>query len=234
MALLLSLCMSACRLDDGSSPNSVVFADGEPYLLLYDRDEALGLYDMSGTLLHNISADWKTYETNSRDDFDVTVSDGIVRLQYDEVFRELNHDPQHLCKVFPLTDWIEAGSDVYELEFINPFETTSNGSAEAETETSSKDYVTLSDFTIEGKWKSVGDYGFGQAQSGAIVVFDGSNCNFFSPQDTYALYQDGDTYKLDVTSFMSTDTLTFTIKTVDNNHIDVFYGGQITELQRMD
>ena len=234
MALLLSLCMSACRLDDGSSPNSVVFADGEPYLLLYDRDEALGLYDMSGTLLHNISADWKTYETNSRDDFDVTVSDVIVRLQYDEVFRESDHDPQHLCKVFPLTDWIEAGSDVYELEFINPFETTSNGSAEAETETSSKDYVTLSDFTIEGKWKSVGDYGFGQAQSGAIVVFDGSNCNFFSPQDTYALNQDGDTYKLDVTSFMSTDTLTFTIKTVDNNHIDVFYGGQITELQRMD
>ena len=214
--------------------NSIVFVNDDPYLLLYDRDEALGLYDMNGTLLHNISADWETYETNSRDDFDVTVTDGIVRLQYEETFKELGSDDITLYKVFPVTDWIEAGSNVYELEFINPFETTSNGSAEAETETSSKDYVTLSDFTIEGKWKSVGDYGFGQAQPGAIVVFDGSNCNFFSPQDTYALYQDGDTYKLDVTSFMSTDTLTFTIKTVDNNHIDVFYGGQITELQRMD
>ena len=120
--------MSACRLDDGSSPNSVVFADGEPYLLLYDRDEALGLYDMNGTLLHNISADWETYETNSRDDFDVTVTDGIVRLQYEETFKELGSDDITLYKVFPVTDWIEAGSNVYELEFINPFETS--GSAE--------------------------------------------------------------------------------------------------------
>lgn len=105
-----------------------MFVNDEPYLLLYDRDEALGLYDMNGMLLHNISADWETYETNSRDDFDVTVTDGIVRLQYEETFKELGSDDITLYKVFPVTDWIEAGSNVYELEFINPFETS--GSAE--------------------------------------------------------------------------------------------------------
>ena len=94
-----------------------MFVNDEPYLLLYDRDEALGLYDMNRTLLHN-----------SRDDFDVTVTDGIVRLQYEETFKELGSDDITLYKVFPVTDWIEAGSNVYELEFINPFETS--GSAE--------------------------------------------------------------------------------------------------------
>lgn len=215
--------------------NRLVFANGEPYLLMYDLNTELGLYDMSGTLLHNISADWETYEKiNNRNEFEVTVQDGIVRLQYDERFKELSSDDTTLYKVFPLSDWIEAGSDIYELEFIDPFEAPSTVSAETGTDTSSKEYVTLSDFTIEGKWKSVGDYGFGQAQPGAIVVFDGSNCNFFSPSDTYAFYEEDSEYYLDVTSFMSTDTLTFTIKTVDSDHIDVFYGGQVTELRRMD
>ena len=35
-------------------------------------------------------------------------------------------------------------------------------------------------FAIEGKWKSVGNTGFGQAQPGSIVNFNGTNCNFFS------------------------------------------------------
>ena len=97
-----------------------------------------------------------------------------------------------------------------------------------------KPSVTMDGFTIEGKWKSIGSYGFGQAQPGAIVVFNGTNCNFFSPQDTYAFYQDGNNYKLETTSFMSTDTLSFTVKIIDSDHIDIYRGDNITELERVD
>lgn len=93
---------------------------------------------------------------------------------------------------------------------------------------------TMDGFTIEGKWKSIGSYGFGQAQPGAIVVFNGTNCNFFSPQDTYAFYQGGNNYKLETTSFMSTDTLSFTVKIIDSDHIDIYRGDNITELERVD
>lgn len=93
---------------------------------------------------------------------------------------------------------------------------------------------TMDGFTIEGKWKSIGSYGFGQAQPGAIVVFNGTNCNFFSPQDTYAFYQDGNNYKFETTSFMSTDTLSFTVKIIDSDHIDIYRGDNITELERVD
>lgn len=95
-----------------------------------------------------------------------------------------------------------------------------------------KTYITMNNFSIEGKWKSVGSYGFGQAQPGAIVAFDGTNCNFFSPSDTYAFYADGNDYRLECTSFMSTSTATFTARIIDADHIDVYYGDNITELQR--
>jgi len=95
-----------------------------------------------------------------------------------------------------------------------------------------KTYITMNNFSIEGKWKSVGSYGFGQAQPGAIVAFDGTNCNFFSPSDTYAFYADGNDYRLECTSFMSTSTATFTVRIIDADHIDVYYGDNVTELQR--
>ena len=78
----------------------------------------------------------------------------------------------------------------------------------------------MNNFSIEGKWKSVGSYGYG------------TNCNFFSPSDTYAFYADGDDYRLECTSFMSTSTAAFTVKIIDADHIDVYYGDNITELQR--
>lgn len=95
-----------------------------------------------------------------------------------------------------------------------------------------KTYITMNNFSIGGKWKSVGSYGFGQAQPGAIVAFDGTNCNFFSPSDTYAFYADGDNYRLECTSFMATSTAAFTVKIIDADHIDVYYGDNITELQK--
>lgn len=92
----------------------------------------------------------------------------------------------------------------------------------------------FADFTIEGKWKSVGDYGFGQAQPGAIVAFDEIHCNFYSPSDTYALYQEDGKWRLDCTDFLFANTVSFTVEIIDNNNINIYYGSNVTELRRLD
>ena len=101
------------------------------------------------------------------------------------------------------------------------------------TKAPAKTYITPSSFTIEGKWKNVGDYTFGQVQAGAIVAFDGTNCNVYSPKDTYAFYKDGDNYKLECTSLLFSDTLTFTVKIVDEEHIDIYNGSNYLEMTRV-
>ena len=95
------------------------------------------------------------------------------------------------------------------------------------------DAAEVSDFYLEGKWKSVGDYGFGQAQPGAIVVFDGVHCNFYSPSDTYALYQEDGQWRLDCTDFLFAVTVSFTVEVINNDHIYVYYGSDPTELKRV-
>lgn len=95
-----------------------------------------------------------------------------------------------------------------------------------------KEYIVLPSFSIIGKWKNVGEYTFGQSQKGSIISFDGTNCNFFSPKDTYAFYKNGDNYKLDCTSPLA-DTVSFTVKIVDENNIDIFNGTDIIELKRV-
>ena len=98
---------------------------------------------------------------------------------------------------------------------------------------SSSSKYSASSFTIEGKWKSVGSEGFGQAQPGSIVSFNGTNCNFFSPSDTYAFYKSGSSYVLDVTSVLTSKNLTFTVKIIDNDNIEVTGSGRTTTLKRM-
>ena len=97
-----------------------------------------------------------------------------------------------------------------------------------------KSYTNPKKFSIEGKWKNVGSYTFGQVQSNAIVVFDGTYCNVFSPQDTYAFYKDGDDFRLDCTSFLFSDTLSFTVKIVDKNNIDIYNGTNYLELTKVE
>lgn len=99
---------------------------------------------------------------------------------------------------------------------------------------SPKTYTTMNNFSIKGKWKSVGEYGFGQAQPGAIIVFDGNNCNLFSPRDTYALTKGQTDYTLDCTSSFTADTVSFTVKIIDKNNIDLCRGEYITELKRVE
>jgi hypothetical protein len=76
----------------------------------------------------------------------------------------------------------------------------------------------LSSFDIKGTWKSVGETGTGQAQPGAIVHFSDSECNLYSPRDTYALYMDEGKLKLDTTGLLG-GTPSFTVTVVDNDNI---------------
>lgn len=149
---------------------------------------------------------------------------GVKRSEDDASFIDM--DGNILSTIYVVSNYDEVSGQIYHMQ--NPDSASDNAA------TGSKDYITLSNFSIEGKWKNVGTYTFGQVQSGAIVAFDGTNCNFFSPKDTYAFYQDGDDYKLECTSLLSTDTLTFTVKIVDENNIDVFNGSNCLEMTRVE
>ena len=89
-------------------------------------------------------------------------------------------------------------------------------------------------FSLTGTWKSVGASGFGQAQPGALVTFDGSKCNFYSPYDTYALYRDNGKLVLGITSFLFSENLTFEVQVLDADRIRVIYGSSVAaELKRV-
>ncbi len=101
-----------------------------------------------------------------------------------------------------------------------------------ESDSKEKNYKQLSEFSVVGKWKNKGKDTYGQAQKNAIIVFTDSNCNFYSPVDTYAFYKDGDEYRLDCTSLLG-ETVSFKVKTIDADHMDIFYSGGIVELERI-
>jgi len=71
-------------------------------------------------------------------------------------------------------------------------------------------------FSIVGTWQVVGDQGFGQAQPGAIVMFNGTQCNIYSPQDTY-MYSNG---KISGTGLLG-GNWSFLVNYKDNNNIDL-------------
>lgn len=81
-------------------------------------------------------------------------------------------------------------------------------------------YIVPDSYDITGKWKSIGDNGFGQAQPGAIVIFDGNRCNFYSPNDTYAFYKEDDRYVLDITSVLG-ESLSQTVNIIDDDNIEI-------------
>jgi len=87
-------------------------------------------------------------------------------------------------------------------------------------------------FAIEGKWKNVGEGTFGQMQKGAVVIFDGMNCNVFSPNDTYAFYEESGRYRLDVTGLLGGNP-SFTVVPVDENNCELYYGSTVIALRRV-
>lgn len=90
-------------------------------------------------------------------------------------------------------------------------------------------YIVPDSYDITGKWKNVGDSGFGQAQPGSIVIFDGNRCNYYNPNDTYAFYKEDDRYVLDITSVLG-KSLSQTVNIIDDDNIEI--AG--TSLKRME
>ena len=91
----------------------------------------------------------------------------------------------------------------------------------------------VEDFDITGSWKSVGDSGFGQAQPGTIVTFDGEHCNFYSPNDTYSIYQKGEKIVLECSSMIFSEKLKFDVVIKDDDNIEIKYGSTTTKLKRL-
>jgi hypothetical protein len=88
-------------------------------------------------------------------------------------------------------------------------------------------------FDIKGNWKVVGGTGSGQMQRDAVIVFDGDNCNVYSPNDTYAFYEDDGAYKLDVTGLLG-GNLSFDVEVKDKNNIELSSDGEVkAELKRV-
>ena len=192
----------------------------ERYIVLVEDDNPIFYQNITTTLGNRFG----TY---------ITLEGEIVDSGYDSIY-PFSDEYSLVCKYGAVNSYYFLNAD---LEDAFPQSETVNSDgvmkSEAQPDTTiERTYITMNNFSIEGKWKSVGSYGFGQAQPGAIVTFDGTNCNFFSPSDTYAFYADGNDYRLECTSFMSTSTATFTVRIIDADHIDVCYGDNITELQR--
>ncbi|MDR1953846.1 MAG: hypothetical protein LBQ21_05145 [Clostridiales Family XIII bacterium] len=103
---------------------------------------------------------------------------------------------------------------------------------EPESSVGDNESVFTGDFVIEGKWKSVGDVGVGQAQPGAIIQFTGTECNLYSPRDTYAFYKEGDGYRVDATGLLG-GTLSCKVVIVDKDNIELHTGSSVTLLRRV-
>jgi len=86
-------------------------------------------------------------------------------------------------------------------------------------------------FNIEGSWQVTQTTGFGQAQQGAIITFNGQNANLYSPQDTYAVQTNNGTTQLTVTGMLG-GTSTFDVTITDNNNITLSAGTTKIVLKR--
>lgn len=161
--------------------------------------------------------------------FDVTVREGFEILDKEYV----GTNGKSIKTIYKVSNFKEIAD-----KNINPSgvqgtqPSTSVNSQSSNASATQRDYKNIDNFNIKGKWKNVGTGTFGQAQSGAIISFDGKNCNFFSPNDTYAFYKKGSDYTLDCTSPLSS-TVTSTVKIVDENNIDIIRGSTIIELKRV-
>ena len=198
------------------------YVHGE-YIIIQTSGEQYSLMNMNGELVHSISDDFPGCEISQFG----TYSAGFLGIYY-------TADGKEYQKYYPVAEAAAAGDAVYDMGELGTATEDGENDNASEAGTENYEYTFISGFSIEGKWKSIGDSGFGQAQPGAIVAFDGTNCNFFSPKDSYTLYQDGDTYKLDVTSYLFADTLTFTVNTIDEDHIVITSGQTVTELERVE
>ena len=203
-----------------SSEEYVIFRVYDGYIVLMDPTGSYAMMDLNGDIVHSIADDFPNCEIVHIGYY----SDGYLIVTY------TSGDTEYMS-YYPVKEAAAAGDSIYD---VGSLSVSAEASGNPNYNPEEYGFMFISDFSIEGKWKSVGDSGFGQAQPGAIVTFDGTNCNFFSPKDTYALYQDGDIYKLDVTSYLFADTLTFTVNTVSEDYIVITSGQTVTTLERVE
>lgn len=79
---------------------------------------------------------------------------------------------------------------------------------------------TKDEFTIEGTWKSTGDNSWGLMSKGSVVTFADGHTALFSPNDSYAFYEENGTYHLDVTGMLGSGGF-FTVTIVDDDNIEL-------------
>ncbi len=95
-----------------------------------------------------------------------------------------------------------------------------SGGTESDAESQTDSYIVPDSYDIMGKWQNIGESGFGQAQPGAVIVFDGNRCNFYSLNDTYAFSFDGEKYVLDLTTPLG-ESLEKTVHIIDDDNIEI-------------
>lgn len=116
---------------------------------------------------------------------------------------------------------------------LNGLPTNMGEGAVNEYDVNDKHYKEDTEVSLVGVWQSIGESGFGQAQPGAIVTFDADTCNFYSPNDTYELYQQDGRIILECTSYIFSETLTFDVDVIDDDNIVISYGSTVTTLSRV-
>ena len=182
------------------------------------------------TELNAAIGEWKTYSAPLREWVDLYHS--IERPDFSQEEMGLMNYAQK-ARLEELNDATDAALESRDADALRSLKSEWSDFSR-EIKSLKKDYVTVPMFSVKGKWKNTGANTFGQVQQGAIVVFDDTHCNVYSPQDTYAFYKDGNNYRLDCTSFLFAETLSFTVKLVDRDHMDIFAGSGILELTRVE
>lgn len=216
--------------DKVSKDDIYVYTFGAIKVLAGDRNVSEGFEN-----IHNVYSKYDSFGPDGNLGY-LYVSSPNAKFGHTEIFDQLNvNEEAFSCNNHLMENYIKALEQKYVTCSREDYEEKIADLPADDAVNSNVDdqYTAFEDFAIEGKWKSIGTYGFGQAQPGAIVIFDGTHCNFYSPSDTYALYQEDGVWRLDCTDFLFAITVSFTVEIVDNDNIHIYYGTDVTELKRV-
>ena len=191
------------------------------YLILQDTSGAYVLMDMSGKIVHSIAEDFPGYEIR-------TIEEG-----YSEGYAVITYTKDGITyqKHYPVVEAAAAGDSVYDVGSLSA-STEASGNPSYNPEEYGLCLSAISLSRANGRASAIP--ALGKHSRERLWPLTAPTATFFSPKDTYALYQDGDTYKLDVTSYLFADTLTFTVNTVSEDYIVITSGQTVTTLERVE
>ena len=96
----------------------------------------------------------------------------------------------------------------------------------------------LKPFRIEGQWEKAEDNCTARTiskdmkEDNTIIFFNGSNCNFSSPFETYRFQKIKGSYFLTISNILY-DKVTFRVNVLDNDHIEISGDGAVVKLERI-